>query len=135
MEQTFQISNSAQAWLISRLFQEGEKITVICADRISCEKLAGDLEFFIGSKNVYQLPAWDTLPFEAVSPQHDISAQRLHALHAVSNKLPHVVVTSIDSIIQKVLPPKILKALEFTLKAGLTMERDKLVEQLDLAGY
>ncbi len=129
------IFGSARAWLIAHLHHQFRSITVVCKDRKSAEDLVSDLTFFAGSTLIRQLPAWDTLPFESVSPQNIVSAQRLRTLSNARSNQPAITVVAADALAQRVLPPSIIDQLRFNIQAGDTYPRDTLIQRLDSCGF
>ena len=96
-----------------------------------CEYLAPNIE-------VLTLPAWDTLPYDRVSPSAAITAARLNTLSALANRdssKPYILLTTVNAITQK-LPPReqFAKAL-FSIKKGSTLRREALFEFLSSNGY
>lgn len=97
--------------------------------------MVSDLTFFAGSASIRQLPAWDTLPFESVSPQNILSAQRLRTLSDVGNNQPAITVIAADALAQRVLPRSVIDKLRFRIEAGAVIARDTLIQELDSCGF
>lgn len=96
-----------------------------------CEFLAPDIE-------VLTLPAWDTLPYDRVSPSAAITAARLNTLSTLatrdSNK-PYILLTTINAITQKFPPREQFAKARFAIKKGDTLKREALFEFLGSNGY
>ena len=62
------------------------------------------LRFFAPSVPSLIFPAWDSLPYDRVSPNPEISASRMSALHALLTPHggPRVVFTTANAIVQRV---------------------------------
>jgi len=125
----------AKAWHIARCAAELPHILVVEKNASAAEELRDDLEFFLGAHRVAYFPAWDTLPLEPASPLPDISAQRLLVLDRLHAGEELVVVTSVDSICQPVLPREFISSTSFKLTTGMTLGRAALIQKLDLAGF
>ena len=125
----------ARAWFISRLSETTRSLVVICKDRADAEDLETDLQFFIRDRRILLFPAWDTLPFENVSPQHEVQAQRLLALHLLHSGTPHIIVATADSLLQKLLPQSQLSKLAFSCAPAHPLARGELIQRLTRAGY
>lgn len=128
------LCGAARGWLIARLLEEHPRIVVIARDRKSADELVDDLHFFAGRTPVISLPTWDTLPFEQVSPQIDISAERIAALQNLTLER-YVAVLTADTVMQRFLPPEIINTLTFAVSSGKRVDRETLIYNLDLAGY
>jgi transcription-repair coupling factor (superfamily II helicase) len=117
------------------LAETHQKLLIVCESRQAAESLEDDLRFFLPGTPIAILPPWDTLPFEQVSPQIETSARRIAVLSLLWGATPAVVIASADSLIQRVLPPALLKVMSFTVTVGDTINRTILLERIDLAGF
>ncbi len=77
---------------------------VVTATRTEAERLTADLGCFLGPQQVEELPAWETLPFERVSPSVATMGRRCRVLHRLQHpeRLPAVVVSSARALAQRV---------------------------------
>ena len=73
---------SALARLSSR-----RPLLVAVPTQAEAERLAHDLEAFLGRDTVDQFPAWETLPFERVSPTVETMGRRLRTMWRIRNCL------------------------------------------------
>ncbi len=126
---------AAQGWFLSKLFQEKKQLVAVFSRRERVQELFEELREFLPGENVLLYPAWDTLPFEQLSPSRDVSAARLHALTKVKSEENFLVLTSVDALFQKVLPWSQLDALRFSLELGQEYEREELLLLFHRAGY
>lgn len=93
--------------------------------------------FLAPNMPVWNLPSWDCLPYDRVSPNAAIVAQRIDALTQFlhSAQLPFLTLTTVDALLQK-LPPR-----EHLLKASLKIKQngrinlEKLTSFLESNGY
>ncbi|HSP02745.1 MAG TPA: transcription-repair coupling factor, partial [Acidimicrobiales bacterium] len=85
-------------------------IVVATAATADAERLVNDLQALLGADAVEHFPAWETLPFERVSPAIETMGRRLTTLHRLGAgrddpaQLPDVVVTSVRALIQRLAP-------------------------------
>ena len=65
------------------------------------ERLTADLSVLLGSDEVESFPAWETLPFERVSPGIETMGQRLRTLHRLSvpDRAPAIDTAHLDAAI------------------------------------
>ena len=114
---------------------KSENITVVITPTHSeAQALAGDLVAFLGEDKVELLPAWETLPFERVSPAIETMGHRCRVQSRIKSKnKPQIVVCSVRAAIQKVISIK--KSLEIKLFKGAEIDRDELISQLVSEGY
>ncbi|MEN8040936.1 MAG: transcription-repair coupling factor [Actinomycetota bacterium] len=80
----------------------GKPVLVVVAGEREAEDLVEDVAIF--TDDVLQLPAWETLPFEHVSPNIVTMAARVEARHRLTLDEPLVVVGSVRAVIQRLSP-------------------------------
>ncbi len=108
---------------------DGPILAVVPGER-DAEELADDLELF--TDRVAFLPAWETLPFEHVSPNVATMAQRAEARHLLRQAEPLVVVASVRAATQRVSPSA---TDPLTFRRGSSVEFEAAVEALAERGY
>ncbi len=89
------------------------------------------------SRPVLALPAWETLPFERVSPDVATMGQRLAVLWQVSGKeatVPTVVVASARALAQRLAPWREIGA-PLVVRPGDRLDVDEVLSRLVAAGY
>lgn len=119
------------------LRSSGRAVVHVALDDLRAAVLAKGLAFFAPHVEVISFPAWDCLPYDRISPHADISGQRLVALGRLLRPItkPCVVLTTVNAITQKILPPEILKDTGVNLAVGDTMPVEKLTRFLAARGY
>ena len=94
------------------------------------EELAEDAGLF---GRALHLPAWETLPFEHVSPSVATMADRVVARHALAGDGPVVVVASVRAAMQRLSPTPVAPA---TLSTEASTDGfDAIVDRLIALGY
>ena len=70
------------------------------------DRLAADLELFLGRAEVMAFPAWETLPFERISPSVETMGRRMETLWHLQepSRCPQVVVTPLRALMQRLSP-------------------------------
>ncbi len=88
---------------------------------------------------VLELPAWDCLPYDRVSPGSDAAARRLDALGGMAAlaRKPHraVVLTTANALLQRVPPAELIEAQAFRAKPGNQVDMNRLVSRLENSGF
>src|SRR5215472_15326048 len=76
------VAEPATAFVVAGLCALGERrpVLVVTPTVADAERLVHDIAAFVGLGSVELFPAWDTLPFERVSPETATMGQRLHLL-------------------------------------------------------
>ncbi|MDE0232331.1 MAG: transcription-repair coupling factor [bacterium] len=78
-------------------------LVVVVSEEREAEELAEDMSLF--GAEVFFLPAWETLPFERVSPNVTTMSRRCRAIHALLHPSPgQVLVASVRAVTQRVSP-------------------------------
>ncbi|MEO0816695.1 MAG: CarD family transcriptional regulator, partial [Pseudomonadota bacterium] len=85
------------------------------------------------------LPAWDTLPYDRVSPSPAAAARRCAALARLSRladvQKPTLVVTTAASLVQRVPTSALMRAASFSVNVGEPVAQQALTEYLSVNGY
>ena len=105
-------------------------VLVVVPGEREAEDLADDLELF--TDVVRFLPAWETLPFEHVSPNVGTMASRAEARHHLRTGEPGVVVASVRAALQRVSPSAVEPV---DIARGDTVDFESLVDRLVAIGY
>jgi transcription-repair coupling factor (superfamily II helicase) len=137
----------AQAAVLAGLLgaQDRRPLLVMTPTGAEAERLAGDLALFVGPDDgggagpvegpVVLLPAWETLPFERVSPEVATMGQRLAVLRRLTGPeatRPAVVVAPARAVLQRLAPGPVEP---LTVAAGARLEAEEALSRLVGAGY
>ncbi|MGQ0803571.1 MAG: transcription-repair coupling factor [Actinomycetota bacterium] len=101
------------------------------------ERLVHDLARFLGPDAVELFPAWETLPFERVSPSLETMGRRLRVmwrLHTGGDHLPDVLVAPVRALVQR-LGPHVEDVEPLRIRRGDRLDRDELLARLVGGGY
>ena len=79
------LAPSDQALAIYELSKQHASLVCVIANSSSHANQLQDELLFFGITNIHQLPAWETLAYDLISPHKDIISNRLSCLH----NLPH----------------------------------------------
>src|SRR5690554_5969358 len=101
--------------------------------------VADALRFIDPGLPVLELPAWDCLPYDRVSPGTDAAARRLDALTAMASlrDKPHraIILVSANALLQRMPPASKIGAQGFHAKPGNQVEMEDLIKQLEGGGF
>ncbi len=92
----------------------------VALDDTRMAQLADLLAFFAPKLQVLQIPAWDCLPYDRVSPKAEIVGQRVEALTTLvtAPKGQRVVLTTLNALLQRVAPRALFTQASFSAQAG-----------------
>jgi transcription-repair coupling factor (superfamily II helicase) len=105
------------------------------------ERLAHDLAAFLGDEEVELFPAWETLPFERVSPSVETMGRRLRTIWRLArpggggrSELPAVIVAPVRALVQR-LGPHVDEVEPIVVGPEDRLDATQLVADLVAAGY
>jgi len=132
------VPEAARAFTIAGLASLTDRHPVVVAVPTStdAERLATDLRAFLGPDEVDLFPAWETLPFERVSPSVEAMGRRLRTIWRLRSPetMPRVLVAPVRSLVQR-LGPHVEDVEPAVVTAGDRIDPLDLVERLVVAGY
>lgn len=81
------------------------------------------------------LPAWETLPYDALSPHQDIVSERLATLHALPGASTGLLVATATILMGRVAPREFVEGNALVLSVGDRMDLEAVRRRLDFGGY
>lgn len=137
-EGTLVVPEPARAILLAGLRHRADRHPLVVAVPTTAEadRLGHDLAAFLGDDEVEVFPAWETLPFERVSPAVDTMGRRSRVLWRLHDpaRSPSVVVASVRALVQR-LGPHVGETEPIVVGVGDTADPVDLVERLVGLGY
>ena len=113
----------------------------IALDDSRAETLKDLLQFFAPDVEVIDFPAWDCLPYDRVSPSHEIAARRVSALTQLlswqkdQKFLPRILITTVNAFLQRVTPSEVLHDASLIAQKGAILNIESLQHFLSSNGY
>jgi len=123
--------------LVAALAQQATQKHVVILTGTGQEevRLFHDFPLFT-DRPIVVFPSWETLPSEGIPPSPDIVGERYQVLkHLLSSSEPHIILTSLQACLQKLIPPSLFQRLYLSLSTGQTCSFAHLIEQLMSMGY
>ena len=135
---TLAVAEPARAIVLASLIERAERQPVVIAvpTGSEAERLSNDLKNFLEPSEVALFPAWETLPFERVSPAIETMGRRIQILHQLSDPetCPKVIVASGKALVQQVGPySKRRKPLQLVLNEEI--DQSEVISTLVSVGY
>ncbi|HIQ19291.1 MAG TPA: transcription-repair coupling factor [Novosphingobium capsulatum] len=118
--------------------KEQGRAVFIAPDDTALRAIMDSAAFFAPELDVIDFPAWDCLPYDRASPALSISARRLAALQKLQHKrdgTPHLLVTTINAVLQRTLTPFRIRESTRLLSPGVEIGRESLIALLQRQGY
>ncbi len=133
------LSGSDQALLISRIYHQLHfPILVVAPSVKQAQRFLEDLRFFNhrAGAALFLFPPYNILPYKFLSYHSETAAQRICTLYqTIAFRTPPIVVTSVDALLQKVIPKQEIIDYAELIVAGEEIERDGFIEKLVAGGY
>ena len=103
------------------------------------EHVAGILNTIAPNVEVLRFPAWDTVPYDRISPNVHIIAQRIETLSILAQKptakKSRIILTSVSGILQKLPPAKIFLNSIRNIEIGSKIKFEEFLHYLSVNGY
>ena len=111
-------------------------LVVACPTGTMAGQLTDDLAQLLPAGEALLFPAWETLPFERVSPSVETMGRRLEVLWRLRDpaRTPMVVVAGVRALLQR-LGPGAVDVSPITVHAGRVLDPDDLLARLVACGY
>jgi transcription-repair coupling factor (superfamily II helicase) len=114
-------------------------LVAVCRDGPRMAALARALGFFAPDLVVEELPAWDCLPYDRVSPHAVFVAQRMIALsrlvRAEGRDRPCVLLTTVNAALQRMPPHEFVARQSLSVVPGQVLAMDGVTQWLELNGF
>ena len=135
---TVAVPDTARSIAIAALAQlSGRRpVVVACPTSTMAAQLADDIKAFMPAGDVMLFPAWETLPFERVSPSVETMGRRLEVLWRLQSedRTPQIIVASMRALLQQ-LGPDTATNQPVIIRQGMSLDPDELMRTLVNGGY
>src|SRR5271166_3719588 len=123
--------------LIRRRAEFAGPMLHVARDDARMARLAEALAFFAPEIEVLRFPAWDCLPYDRVSPNPILVAERITTLARLPERAsqPRIVLTTVNALVQRVPPRAAFRDASMVLAPGGDAPPDALARFLDANGY
>jgi transcription-repair coupling factor (superfamily II helicase) len=115
-------------------------LSMIARDGQRAQSFIDTLAFAAPQVEALYLPAWDCQPYDRVSPNAAIAAQRMTALARLARtrgaiERPRILVTTINSLVQRVPALDFVKGAAFSAAPGNSVKMEDLAFWLETNGF
>lgn len=136
------IADGYEPFALAQIVEElapDQPLVFVMRDGQRLSAIAEGLRFVMPGLPVLELPAWDCLPYDRVSPGADAAARRLDALNAMValRGAPHraVVLVTANALMQRMPPAEQIQAQGFRARPGNQVDMEALVVRLEKGGF
>lgn len=126
---------SGDAFVLAKMAQQEKPIVIIASSALEAQRLLEEIPFFSPDLKIHLLPDWETLPYDNLSPHHDLISERLATLYQVMSGSCDVLIVPVTTALYRMSPREYLAAHTFFIKRGEIFDLELLRSQMALAGY
>ena len=116
-----------------------QDLLYVVSDGVELQRCADILEYLAPKLEILRFPAWDTVPYDRVSPNVNVISQRIDTLAALALKptssKPRVIITSVGALMQKLPPAKIFLNSSREVKVGGKLNFNDFLHYAAVNGY
>ncbi len=127
------------AAIAATALRRGGVTLFVARDEGRASQFEAAVKFFTPELETLRLPAWDTLPYDRISPAQAIAAQRCAALAQLARRGPWdgalLVIATASAVAQRVPPRARIAGATFSAKVGDEVEMATLETYLQTNGY
>ncbi|MEO9530219.1 MAG: transcription-repair coupling factor, partial [Roseibium sp.] len=137
------VPDGAESFALARMLAEagddGLALVFIARDATRMSMISEALGFFDSSVEILQLPAWDCLPYDRVSPNAAISARRLLALGQLARGVAlgrkTVLLTTLNAALQRMPERSFMADQTFSMAPGNQVDMAAISSWLEMNGF
>ena len=123
--------------ILDEIAKKGVPVVHVARDDKRMAAMHAALRFFAPDMPVVTFPGWDCLPYDRVSPNADISAQRMATLAGLVHGMPdkYILLTTLNAATQRVPARAILRNAAFSAQVGHRIDEAALRTFLVRMGF
>jgi transcription-repair coupling factor (superfamily II helicase) len=127
---------SGRALLIAEAARSHDGLLVVVArDTQRAQALEAELKIFTGGLPVLQFPDWETLPYDAFSPNPEIVSQRIATLYRLPSVKRGVLVVPVATLMQRIAPRAHITGSGLVLAKRQKLDLASEQRRLEASGY
>ena len=139
------LTGAVRAYFLAGLFKDLVRPSLIVLPQAKdANRFYRELGFFMselngasdsGERRLFDFPIYDISPLSGLSPHGNVIGRRLEALYRLTAEKNPIIVTSIETILLKILPKEaMIKAIDY-LEVQEEISREDLLSGLESKGY
>jgi transcription-repair coupling factor (superfamily II helicase) len=120
-----------------RARRERGPVLLVARDDSRAASLKNGFKFFVPDIEIIDLPAWDCLPYDRVSPRAEIVSRRMAALAALAGdgSAPRIILATVNAAIQRLPPIETIRGAGYSARVGASVDFDALLTYLTRHGF
>jgi transcription-repair coupling factor (superfamily II helicase) len=137
------VPDGAESYALARLLAEtpaqGLALVFVARDATRMAMISEALGYFDPAAEIIQLPAWDCLPYDRVSPNPAISARRLLALGQLARGIEEgrkvLLVTTLNAAVQRIPERAFMAEQTLSMAPGNQVDMAAISKWLEMNGF
>ena len=111
-------------------------VVLVARDAGRMQSIARAIAFFAPERPVIQIPAWDCLPYDRVSPQTHVMSQRMAAFGEIARAdQPRLILTTVSSALQRVPSLDYVTSHMLSIKPGQMRDIADITQFVTTSGF
>lgn len=128
------LSDVGKVQFIAGTFESTKKpICIVTYNEIQAKNLIKNLSFF--ERDIYYFPKREIVPYDFIAESKDLPYERIDLLNKLEQGKVKIIVTTAETLMQKMISKKELYKDIINLKVGDTYSLEKIKEKLICLGY
>src|SRR5262245_46215426 len=123
---TAPLHGSSDALAIAQLARARRPLAVLTATAADAQRLLEEIPYFDRELKVHLFPDWETLPYDQLSPHHDLISERLATLYQLMQRALDVAIVPVTTALYRLAPVEYLAARSFHFEQGATLPSEHL---------
>ncbi len=134
------VPDGYDAFLLEKFAADSKSdILYIVSDGVELQRCCDILRYLNPSLDVLEFPAWDTVPYDRVSPNINIVSRRVDTLWKLATqqnlKRKRIIVASVGAVLQKLPPQKIFLNAVREVKLDNSLKFNDFLHYVSVNGY
>ena len=113
----------------------GGPICIITYNELQAKQLKKDIEYFLPNANIQYFPKKEIASYDYLAESNEIAFERIRILNAIKEEKNHIVITTIEAIMQKMISKEVLYKNIYQFRVGMHVDLEKLKSTLLAMGY
>ena len=127
---------SSEALSLIEFSKTQKKVVLYIANDISHSiEIHKALDFYKSPLKILSFPNWEILAFDHFSPHPDIISERLKTLSQLEKLEQGIVITSLESLTQRLCPKNYISRYSFNIEVGSPLVLESFINKLLKTGY
>ena len=117
----------------STYFYTEKPICLVTYNEMQAKKLIKDLKYF--NDRIFYFPKREIVAYDYLAESKDIANERINCLNNIYNKKAKIIVTTIEAVLQEIVPREILYKNIFEVKEKDSIDLEEIKIKLNRLGY